>query len=140
MNKTVATIFLAVFGNMLIMAIGIAQIMLMSLTMGIPMIVAILVFHIIAARFSCRRFRRKYGISAGRYILYGALPSVLINIAALAVITVLMGSGFDKFPLWSIDFVPIEWVLAFFSAGYSTVYIIITAVILETDKIYNGNV
>lgn len=137
MNKTAAIILLAVFGNLLIFTVGIVQILLLPLAMSIPMIVAIFVFHIIAARFSSRRFRRKYGISAGRYILYGALPAVLINIAAFAVITVLMGSGFDKFPLWSIDFVPIEWVLAFFSAGYSIVYIIIIAVVLQSGKIWS---
>lgn len=139
MNKDTAIVLLAAFGNMLIVAIGAAQIMLMSIWF-LPVKIVILVLHIIAAKFSCRRFWRRYGISAGRYILYGALPAALLNIAALAVVFVLTGAGFTSLLLPSIDMIPLEFPLLFFAAGYSTVYIIILAVVLETDKVYKGDV
>lgn len=139
MNKDTAIVLLAAFGNMLIIAIGAAQIMLMSMWL-LPVKIVILVLHIIAAKFSCRRFWRRYGISAGRYILYGALPAALLNIAALAVVFVLTGASFTSLLLPSIDMIPLEFPLLFFAAGYSTVYIIILAVVLETDKVYKGDV
>lgn len=135
-----AIVLLAAFGNMLIIAIGIAQIMLMSTMWFLPAIIAVLVLHIIATKFSCRRLWRKYGISAGRYILYGALPAELINIVTPVVTYVLTQVGFEGFLLPLIDMIPLEFPLSIFAAGYSTVYIIITAVVLENDKIYNGDV
>ena len=140
MGKDNAIAMLIAFGNMLIIAIGVAQIMLLSIMWFLPAVIAILVLHIIATKFSCRRFWRRYGISAGRYILYGALPAALINIAALAVVFVLTEAGSTTLLLPSIDMVPLEFPLLFFAAGYSTVYIIITAVVLETDKTYKGDV
>lgn len=140
MGKDTAIVLLAAFGNMLIIAIGVAQIMLMTIMWFLPAIIAVLVLHIIAAKFSCRRFWRRYGISAGRYILYGALPAVQLNIAALEVVFVLTGAGFTSLLLPSIDMIPLEFPLLFFAAGYSTVYIIILAVVLETDKVYKGDV
>lgn len=140
MGKDNAIAMLIAFGNMLIIAIGAAQIMLMSIIWFLPVIIAVLVLHIIATKFSCRRFWRRYGISAGRYILYGALPAALINIAALAVVFVLTEAGSTTLLLPSIDMIPLELPLLFFAVGYSTVYIIITAVVLETDKTYKGDV
>lgn len=140
MNKDTAIVLLAAFGNLLIVAIGVAQIKLMSFIVGIPIIDAILVLHIIAAKFSCLRFWRKYGISAGRYILYGALPAVVLELAAFAVVSVLMVAGFRGFLLPLIDMIPLELPLLIFALGYSVVYIIIMAVVLETDKIYKSDV
>lgn len=136
MGKDNAIAMLIAFGNMLIIAIGAAQIMLMSIIWFLPVIIAVLVLHIIATKFSCRRFWRRYGISAGRCILYGAL----INLAALAVVFVLTEAGSTTLLLPSIDMIPPELPLLFFAVGYSTVYIIITAVVLETDKTYKGDV
>ncbi len=140
MGKDNAIAMLIAFGNMLIIAVGTAQIMLLSIMWFLPAVIAILALHIIATKFSCRRFWRRYGISAGRYILYGALPAALINIVALAVVFVLTEAGSTTILLPSIDMVPPELPLLFFAAGYSTVYIIITAVVLETDKTYKGDV
>ncbi|MBD5383547.1 MAG: hypothetical protein HDR72_00930 [Ruminococcaceae bacterium] len=140
MGKDNAIALLIAFGNMLIIAIGVAQIMLMSTMWFMPAIIAVLVLHVIATKFSCRCFWSKYGISAGRYILYGALPAALINFVALAVVFVLTGAGFTTLLLPSIDMIPLECPLLFFATGYSTVYIIITPVVLETDKIYKGDV
>ncbi|MCM1165133.1 MAG: hypothetical protein NC299_05770 [Lachnospiraceae bacterium] len=140
MTRKQALILLAVFGNMLIIAIGAAQITLMSAMWGLPVIIAVLALHIIAAKFSCRRFWRKHGISAGRYILYGALPAVLLNIAVLAAVYILTAAGFKGFLLPLTDMVPSELLLSTFAAGYSSVYIIILAVVLGNDKIYKGDV
>lgn len=136
LRKGTAAVLLAVFGNLLVIAAGAAQITLIAL---MPAPVVVLVLHIIAAKFSCRRFRRKYGMSAGRYILYGALPAALLNIVAFAAAAILTEAGFTL-PLPTIDMLPPELPLSIFAAGYSTVYIIILAVVLKTDKIYKGNV
>ena len=49
MGKDTAIVLLAAFGNMLIIAIGIAQIMLMSTMWFLPAIIAVLVLHIIVS-------------------------------------------------------------------------------------------
>ena len=126
MNKTTATILLIVFGNLLILTLGTAQIFLMSIrpTLLAPIaVIALFVLHTIAVKFSRKRFERRFGISSKRYILLGVLPAAALSVFVFILVNVLMMFGINRFLLWSIDSIPIEWIFSIFASGYSILFL-----------------
>jgi len=125
MNKTAAMILLIVFGNLLILIFGTVQSFLWTIrypVLSFAAVIALFVAHNIAVKLSRRRFERKYGVSAKRYILLGAMPAAAISIITFIIINVLMGFGISSFLLPSIDSIPLEWILWLFASGYSILF------------------
>lgn len=136
MNKTTATILLIVFGNLLILTLGTAQIFLMSIrppVLGIVVIIALFAMHNAAVRFSRKRFERRFGVSAKRYILTGVLPAAAICVLLFITANVLMSFGIYSFLLWSIDSIPLEWIFLLFASGYSIFFLAAQFVILARE-------
>lgn len=126
MNKDTATVLLIAFGNMLILTFGTAQIFLMSIrptVLSIAAVIALFVLHNIAVKFSRKRFEKRFGISAKRYILLGVLPAAALSVLVFILINVLMRFGITEFLLWSIDSVPIKWIFTMFASGYSVLFL-----------------
>ena len=126
MNKTTATVLLIVFGNLLILTFGTAQIFLMSIrptVLAFAAVIALFVLHTIAVKFSRKRFERRFGISSKRYILLGVLPAAALSVFVFILVNVLMMFGINRFLLWSIDSIPIEWIFSIFASGYSILFL-----------------
>lgn len=127
MNKTAAMTLLIVFGNMLILTFGTAQIFLWvairPTVLSLVAVIALFIAHNIAVRFSRRRFERRFGISAKRYILSGVMPAAAISVFVFILLNVLMRFGINSFWLWSIDSIPIEWIFSMFASGYSVLFL-----------------
>lgn len=136
MNKTTAMVLLIVFGNLLILTLGTAQIFLMSIrppVLGIVAIIALFAMHNAAVRFSRKRFERRFGVSAKRYILTGVLPAAAICVLLFITANVLMSFGIYSFLLWSIDSIPLEWIFLLFASGYSIFFLAAQFVILARE-------
>lgn len=128
MNKKTATILLVVFGNLIILTFGTAQILLWAaIRQTVPAfaaVVVLLVLHAVAVKISRKRFERRFGISANRYILSGVLPAAAISVFIFILINVLIYVfRFQHFLLWSIDSIPLEWILSLFASGYSILFL-----------------
>lgn len=128
MNKKTATILLVIFGNLLILMFGTAQIFLWAaIRQTVPALAAVvvlLVLHAVAVKISRKRFERRFGISANRYILSGVLPAAAISVFFFILINVLIYVfRFRHFLLWSIDSIPLEWILSLFASGYSLLFL-----------------
>ena len=138
MNKDTAIVLLIFFGNLLILTFGIAQIFLMSIrptVLAPAAVIALFVLHTIAVKLSRKRFERRFGISSKRYILSGVLPAAAISVFVFILINVLMRFGINKFLLWSIDSIPIEWIFLLFASGYSLLFLVVQSV-LAAREIY----
>lgn len=126
MSKKTAMVLLAVFGNLLILTFGTAQIFLWTIrptVLAFAAVTALFIAHSIAVRFSRRRFERRFGISAKRYILSGVMPAAAISVFVFIMINVLMRFGIYSFLLWSIDSIPLEWIFSLFASGYSVLFL-----------------
>ncbi len=126
MGKKTALVFLAFFGNLLILTFGTAQVFLWAIrypVLSFAAVIALFVAHNIAVKLSRRRFERKYVVSAKRYILLGAMPAAAISIITFIIINVLMRFGISSFLLPSIDSIPFEWILSLFTSGYSILFL-----------------
>lgn len=131
MKKPLAIILLVVFGNFLASALGTVLLFLMSITPIPPLVwgilsIAVFALHIVCSVFSQIRFKRRYGISEGRYILYGALPSVCLCILSVFASTIWLSN-----PEYYSDVAVGVFGLSLLSGAYSALYCIILAVILE---------
>lgn len=128
MNKTTATVLLIVFGNLLILAFGTAQIFLWAAirptVLALAAVIVLLVLHTVAVKLSRRRFERRFGISAKRYILSGVMPAAAISVFIFILVNVLMSFGIYSLLLWSIDSIPIEWIFSIFASGYSILFLL----------------
>ena len=128
MNKTTATVLLIVFGNLLILTFGTAQIFLWAsirpTVLALAVVIALLVLHTVAVKVSRKRFERRFGISAKRYILSGVMPAAAISVLIFILVNVLMSFGINSFLLWSIDSIPIEWIFSIFASGYSILFLL----------------
>ena len=127
MNKTAAMTLLVVFGNLFILTLGTAQIFLWVAirpsVLALAAVIALLVLHTFAVKISRKRFERRFGISAKRYILLGVMPAAALNVLVFILTNVLMMFGIRVFLLWSIDSIPIEWIFSMFAAGYSVLFL-----------------
>lgn len=139
MNKKTAVILLIVFGNLLILTLGTAQIFLWAAisptVLSLAAVIALFVLHTIAVKISRKRFERRFGISAKRYILSGVLPAAAISVLVFILINVLMRFGINSFLLWSIDSIPFEWIFFIFASGYSVLFLVAQSV-LAAREIY----
>lgn len=134
MNKKTAIVLLVVFGNLLIITLGTAQIFLWAIRPTVPAlaaVIALLVLHTVAVKISRKRFERRFGISAKRYILLGVLPAAAISVFVFIMINVLMGFGIYSFWLWSIDSIPLEWIFSIFASGYSIFFLLVQMFLLQ---------
>lgn len=127
MNKKTAAILLVVFGNLLILTFGTAQIILWTIrttVLALAAVIALFIAHSIAVKLSRRRFERRFGISAKRYILSGVLPAAAVSVFIFILINVLIYVfRFQHFLLWSIDSIPLEWIFSIFASGYSILFL-----------------
>lgn len=127
MSKRTATVLLIVFGNLLILTFGTAQIFLWvairPTVLALAAVIVLLVLHTVAVKLSRKRFERRFGISAKRYILSGVMPAAVISVFIFILINVLMRFGINIFLLWSIDSIPYEWIFLIFSSGYSVLFL-----------------
>lgn len=127
MNKKTAAILLVVFGNLLILTFGTAQIILWTIrptVLALAAVTALFIAHSIAVKLSRRRFERRFGISAKRYILSGVLPAAAVSVFIFILINVLIYVfRFQHFLLWSIDSIPLEWIFSIFASGYSILFL-----------------
>ena len=136
MNKDTAIVLLIFFGNLLILTFGIAHIFLMSIRPRIfaPIIViALFILHTLAVKLSRKRFERRFGISAKRYILLGVMPAAALCVLVFILTNVLMMFGINEFLLWSVDFVPIEWIFSIFASGYSVLFLAVQSVLAARE-------
>lgn len=80
MTKTSAKIILIIFGNLLVFIFGGGIFLFYAATgWSIGLVSSILgVIHIVLSMASCRRFKRRFDISPGNYVLYSAAPAFLI--------------------------------------------------------------
>ena len=127
MNKTAAMTLLVVFGNLFILTLGTTQIFLWASirpsVLALAAVIALLVLHTFAVKISRKRFERRFGISAKRYILSGVLPAAALSVLVFILTNVLMMFGIRVFLLWSIDSIPIEWIFSMFASGYSVSFL-----------------
>lgn len=127
MSKRTATVLLIVFGNLLILTFGTAQIFLWvairPTVLALAAVIVLLVLHTVAVKLSRKRFERRFCISAKRYILSGVMPAAVISVFIFILINVLMRFGINIFLLWSIDSIPYEWIFLIFSSGYSVLFL-----------------
>lgn len=135
MNKTTAVVILTVFGNLLILTFGTAQIFLMSAEPSVPgSIAAIALFaaHNAAVRFSRKRFERRFGVSAKRYILTGVMPAAAVCASLLITSAALARFGFSG--LWlMINIIPGEGLFPIVVSGYSTAFLAVQFIILARE-------
>lgn len=126
MNKMTATILLAVFGNLLVMSVGAAQVFLFplikSMFLFIIAAVAVLIAHTLAAKLS-RRGLARYGVSARRYILCGTLPALILSALVNIISFLFMRYDIAAFSRIYIDTLSLEWILSLFVAGYSIAFL-----------------
>lgn len=127
MNKTAAMTLLVVFGNLFILTLGMAQIFLWvairPTVLSFVAVTVLFIAHNIAVGFSRRRFERRFGISAKRYILSGVMPAAVISVFVFILLNVLMRFGINVFLLWSIDSIPFEWIFLICASGYSVLFL-----------------
>ena len=127
MNKDTAIVLLIFFGNLFILTLGVAQIFLWASirpsVLALAAVIALLVLHTFAVKISRKRFERRFGISAKRYILLGVMPAAALSVLVFILINVLMMFGIRVFLLWSIDSIPIEWIFSMFASGYSILFL-----------------
>lgn len=137
MNKTTAMILLIVFGNLLILSFGTAQMFLWAAirptVLSLAAVIALFAAHSIAVKFSRKRFERRFGISAKRYILSGVMLAAAICVILFIMTNVLMSFGIDSFLLWSIDSIPLEWIFLIFASGYSILFLAAQFVIVARE-------
>ncbi len=121
MTRTWAKVLLIVFGNLLTVSIGMAFIPLIGL--GIPMLfwavaAAVLTVHVVGSVLSCRRFKRRFGISPNKYILCGSVP-----VPVIAVLMVMcMGVMYSAFGDIVYEVMFISLFPGIYSLIYSTVF------------------
>lgn len=138
MSKTTAVTLLIVFGNLIILFLGTAQILLLPLLrqplLWLAAVTALIALHTAAVTLSRKRFKRLYGVSARRYMLLGAVPAAALCVLVFAAINVLMyGFGVRRFLLWSIDMLPLESILSPFALGYSAIFLLIQFVVIARE-------
>ena len=137
MNKKTAMALLIVFGNLLILTFGTAQMLLWAAirptVLSLAAVIALFAAHSIAVRYSRKRFERRFGVSARRYILSGVLPAAAVCVLLFITVNVLMRFGIDSFLLWSIDSIPLEWMFLIFASGYSILFLAAQFVIVARE-------
>ena len=136
MNKTTATILLVVFGNLLIITLGTAQIFLWAIrptVLALAAVIVLLVLHTVAVKISRKSFERRFGISSKQYILMGVMPAAAVSVFIFILINVLMMFGINRFLLWSIDSIPIEWIFSIFASGYSIFFLVVQSVLAARE-------
>lgn len=144
MNKTSAKVFLIVFGNLLIPIIGVGTFFLgwaVVPVLGSPLLfpvigAVILAGHIVGSAFAQKRFWEKYGLSEGRFVLYGTLPGAAFVILGAAAIFILMGCGFKGFFFPPVDMVygGVEFCIAICAAAYAVPYLIILTGVMQSRE------
>ena len=92
-----------------------------------------MVLHTVAVRFLRKRFERRFGVSAKRYILTGVLPAAAICVILLIAATELACNGINCLWLWMIDMIPSEGLFPFFASGYSIFFLAAQFVILARE-------
>ena len=129
MKKPLAIVLLIIFGNLLASSLGAGLILLMNVIPIHPLVwliisIAVFALHILCSIFSQIRFKRRHGISEGRYILYGALPSVCLCTISVFAGMSLLNSHYS-------DTAGMVFLLSLISGAYSALYCMILTVILE---------
>ncbi len=120
MTKACAKVFLIVFGNLLIFAVPLTVLFFPGLhTFPVLFMLAAFAAHVVGSVLSCRRFKCRFGVTPGRYVLCGALPAFAVNLAfaVFAIIFLCSAEGMG-------DSVYIPFVISIFCGGYSVCYLI----------------
>lgn len=136
MNKTTAMILLIVFGNLLIISLAVGQFLFWAIEPPILSITAVLVMfvvHNIAVRYSRKRYKQRFGVSARRYILLGVMPAAAICVLLLITVHVLARFGVSELFLWAIDSIPYEMFFLMLASGYSVLFLAAQFVIVARE-------
>ncbi len=102
MSGTAAKVLLIIFGNLLM-------------------------YIVPAAAFSCRRFKRRFEMSPGKYVMYGAMPAAALSVISVTAWFVLLSPAVGKLG----DLAYVFLVFSIFSAVYSVLYLIILTVVVS---------
>lgn len=126
MKKSYAIILLAVFGNLITSLIG-AALILLSIPLRYGFLVAFagvgfLAGHTALSVRMYKRFKQRYGVSAGWYVVYAALPAAALNILGHIAIYIYIRMS-DECSDRSL----IGWIYTLVTAIYSAVYLIVLA-------------
>lgn len=128
MSKTAAEVLLIVFGNLLTVLIGAALIPLIGHGfMTLIFAAVILAAHVTGSAFSCRRFKCRFEISPGKYVLCGAMPAAALDVILVMAWIVFQQPAVEQFGESA------SFLLGYsiFCAGYSVLYLIILTVIVS---------
>lgn len=124
MNKTSAKTLLIVFGNLLIFVVPFAMTLFPGLfSAAFWFILVFFAAHVVGSVLSCRRFKCRFGISPGKYIVYGAMPAFVLNVIFAVFALIFLYAGAESFG----DLSYIPFVFSVFCGGYSTIYLIFLA-------------
>ncbi len=127
MSGTAAKVLLCVFGNLLMYFVPAAAV-LMPGFLSVAWLFVLIYFtaHIMGSVVSCRRFKRKFEMSPGKYVMYGAMPAAALSVISATAWFVLLSPAVEKLG----DLAYVFLVFSIFSAAYSVLYLIIlTAVV-----------
>ncbi len=129
MTENRPKVYLIIFGNLLILAVGGGLLGLFLLHLSellLPSGLVLGIVHIAVSVKSLRLFKNKYGMTAGRYIALGVMPalalSALMFIAGIIIMYVRMPVDGDA------SAVPL--LFAMFPAGYSLFYFIGSSIVI----------
>ncbi len=128
MTKASAKVLLIVFGNFLMYVVPLAVGLIPGLfSIALPFILVFLAAHVTGSVFSCRRFKCKFGISPGKYVMYGTMPAFVLNVISLMIWFVFMAAAVKIFG----DLAYAFFSLSLVCAGYSVFYLIILTVVVS---------
>ncbi|MCH5206987.1 MAG: hypothetical protein J1F09_08535 [Oscillospiraceae bacterium] len=123
MKKTRAIILLIIFGCILTSVVGVIVFGFVPKPFWWASLTVALSLHVAASVSVQRRYKTDYGLSARKFVLCGALPAVLIDLALF----ILSVSTLHKYH----DF-PIQFFLTELSLAYSVLYCVSFAAVLGT--------
>lgn len=127
MTKTSAKVFLSVFGNLLILAVGSVYWFVPFSQFEARAAVSLVVCaaHIVFSAASLRRFKCRFGVSPGEYVLCGVLPAFALALLAFIGSVIYMNA---EMPLRG-DIVAVPLVLTMFPAAYSLFYLVVMTIV-----------
>lgn len=112
MTKACAKTFLIVFGNLLIFAVPLAVLFFPGLhTFSVLFMLAVFAAHVVGSVFSCRRFKCRFGVTPGRYVMCGALPAFALNLA-FAVFAIIFLCSAGAWVTWFISLLSFQYFAA----------------------------
>lgn len=119
MKKNTAMTLLAVINTAVTLTVAAAIVFLFIPLRIFAMFagVALLFGQVMPSVRICKRFKLRYGISAKRYVLYAAVPAVVLSVLG----NIVLYTVERTYPL------PLGWICTFTMAVYSAAYLIVLA-------------